>query len=105
MVMLGTRLAKGEITKEEFEALTRTVGEREGSALDATREEVDWKGLEEEAKKKLDGLTPQMAEERYNYLSGRPISELTDAEYEERLALAEKLSERANKKTTRTDGR
>ena len=49
-------------------------------------------------KEKLDSLTPQMAEERYNYLSGKPISELTDAEYEERLALAERLSERANKK-------
>jgi hypothetical protein len=101
MTTFRTRLAEGEITEEEFEGLTRTVGEGEGSASDATREAVDWKGLEQDVKKKLDGLTPQMAEERYNYLSSRPISELTDAEYEERLALAEKLSERANKKTTK----
>ncbi len=101
MAILRNRLAKGDITEEEFERLTRTVGEGEGSAPDATQEEVDWKGLEEEVKKKLDGLTPQMAEERYDYLSRRPISELTDAEYEERLALAEKLSERVNKKNAK----
>jgi len=101
MAVLKTRLARGEITEEEFEGLTKVVGDGEGSAPDATREEVDWKGLEEEVKKKLDGLTPQMAEERYDYLSTKPISELTDAEYEERLALAEKLSERANKKNKR----
>ncbi len=101
MAILRTRLAKGEITEEEFERLTKAAGEREGSSPEATREVVDWKGLEVEAKKKLDGLTPQMAEERYDYLSKRPISELTDAEYEERLALAEKLSERPSKKKTK----
>ncbi|MGP8125890.1 MAG: nuclear transport factor 2 family protein [Nitrososphaerales archaeon] len=101
MAILRTRLAKGEITEEEFERLTEAVGEREGSSSEATHEAVDWKGLEVEAKKKLDGLTPQMAEERYDYLSRRPISELTDAEYEERLALAEKLSERPGKKSAK----
>jgi len=98
MAVLKTRLAEGEITEEEFERLTRTGGEEESSMPDATLEEVDWKGLEEEVKKRLDSFTPQMAEERYDYLSKKPISELTDAEYEERLALAEKLSERVDRK-------
>jgi ketosteroid isomerase-like protein len=83
-----------------------TVGESEGPAPNATQEIVHWKKLEEEVKKKLEGITPQMAEERYNYLSRKPISELTDDEYEERLALAKKLSERADKKNkTKTGGR
>ncbi len=43
-----------------------------------------------EVKKKIDSLTPQMAEQRYNYLQSRPIGELTDAEYDERLALAQR---------------
>jgi hypothetical protein len=49
---------------------------------------VDPKELEAEVKKRLDKLTPQTAEERYRYLQSRPISELTEAEFEERLALA-----------------
>lgn len=102
MTALRTRLAKGEITEEEFEGLAKNVDEGEDSASDATCEVVDWKGLEEEVKKKLEGFTPQMAVERYNYLSRKPISELTNAEYEERLALAEKLSERANKNYKKT---
>jgi hypothetical protein len=52
------------------------------------------KASEEELKKKLDGLTPKQAEERYNYLNGKSISELSDSEYEERLALAMRLSEK-----------
>ena len=68
---------------------------------ETTEESVNWRALEEEATKKLDGFTRQMAEERYDYLSSRPISELTDAEYEERLALAERLSEIADKKKTK----
>lgn len=53
------------------------------------------KKLEVEAKKKLEGLTPQEAEERYNYLLGKSVSELTDAEFEERLALAQRASGKA----------
>lgn len=45
-------------------------------------------------KKRLGGLTPREAEERYNHLQTKPFSELTDAEYEERLALAQTLSEK-----------
>jgi hypothetical protein len=60
----------------------------------ATHEKTDSKQQEEELKKRLEGMTPEKAEERYNYLHSRPISELTDAEYDERLALAQKLSER-----------
>jgi hypothetical protein len=42
-----------------------------------------------EVKKKLDNLTPEIAEQRYNYLQSKPIGELTDAEYDERLELAQ----------------
>lgn len=92
------RLAKDEIANKEPEGLSKTVGEGEGSAPVATQEEVDWEGLKEEVKKKMDCFTPQMAEERYDYLSRKPISELTDAEFEERLALVERLSQRGPKK-------
>lgn len=50
---------------------------------------------EAELKKRLEGLTPQKAQERYNYLQSKPFSELTDEEYEERLALAQTLSEKS----------
>ena len=52
--------------------------------------EVDPRTLKEEAKKKVDRLTPQTAEDRYRYLSSKPISELTDAEIQERLELAQR---------------
>jgi len=48
-----------------------------------------------EMKKRLEGLTLKEAEERYDYLQRKPFSELTDAEYEERLALAETLSQKS----------
>jgi len=56
---------------------------------------MDSKEREAELKKKLDALAPEKAEERYNYLRSKSISELTDAEYEERLALAQTLSSRS----------
>jgi ketosteroid isomerase-like protein len=77
----------------------------EGPAPSPVQEMMHWKQLEEEAKKKLEGITPQMAEERYEYLSSKPISELTDDEYEERLALAKKLSEKGNRKNAKSSGR
>jgi hypothetical protein len=49
-----------------------------------------------EIRKRVQNLSPQKAEERYNYLSSKPISELTDVEYEERLALAERSLGRKN---------
>jgi len=97
-VVLRTRLAEGETANEELERMTEAVGEGAGSSSEATPEAVDWKKLEEEVKKKVDGFTRQMAEERYDYLSRKPITDLTDAEYGERLALAKKLSERPDKK-------
>jgi hypothetical protein len=51
----------------------------------------------EEVKKKVDVLSPKMAEERYDYLLSRPISDLTDAEYAERLALVERLTGKPRK--------
>jgi hypothetical protein len=64
-------------------------------AVESTEDQEDDRRSEEELKEKLDGLSPQEAEERYSYLNGKSISELTDAEYEERLALALKLSDKA----------
>lgn len=49
-------------------------------------------GQDAGVKKRLESLTPQQAEQRFNYLQSKPFSELTDAEYDERLALAERLS-------------
>jgi hypothetical protein len=40
--------------------------------------------------KKIDSMGPDKAEERYNYLQNKPIRELTDAEYDERLELAQR---------------
>jgi hypothetical protein len=57
--------------------------------------EVDKQG---ELRKKIDGLTPQMAEERYNYLQSKPIGELTDEEYDERLELAQRDFKKWHKK-------
>jgi hypothetical protein len=62
---------------------------------EATREGAKSNELEAEAKKKLESLTPHEAEERYNYLLGKSVSELTDAEFEERLALAQRGSGKA----------
>jgi hypothetical protein len=70
------------------------------SRPEATQEKAKPKELDEEGKKKLDAevkkkletLTPQKAEERYNYLQSKSVTELTDAEFEERLALAQRGS-------------
>ena len=51
-----------------------------------------------ELKKKLDAMTLTEAETRYNYLQGKAFSELTDDEYEERLALADTLSKKSKGK-------
>lgn len=48
--------------------------------------------LEAEAKKKVDGLSSDKAEERYIYLSNKPLTELTDEEFQERLLLAQRTS-------------
>ena len=45
-----------------------------------------------EADKKVASLSPETAVERYNYLESKPITELSESEYAERLALAEKMS-------------
>jgi hypothetical protein len=63
---------------------------KETSPTATEHEEVD----KEDVKKKVQALSPQMAEERYNTLQARPISDLTDAEYAERLALVERLTEK-----------
>jgi len=65
----------------------------ESAASEAAHEEVD----KEEVKKQVAAMSPQTAEERYDYLLSRPISELTDAEYTERLALVERLTEKQRK--------
>jgi len=62
---------------------------------EAPQVRVSSKNQEAEVKKKLESLTPQEAQERFNYLQSKPFSELTDTEYDERLALALSLSEKA----------
>ena len=49
---------------------------------------------DEELKKKVNALSPEEAEKRYLYLSGKPLSELSDAEYQERLELAQRTLEK-----------
>jgi hypothetical protein len=48
-----------------------------------------------EVKKKVASLSLEEAEARFNFLQSKPFSELSDAEYEERLALAETLSQKS----------
>lgn len=48
----------------------------------------------EEVRKKVQSMSPEKAEERYNHLLKIPISELTDSEYAERLALIDRLTEK-----------
>jgi hypothetical protein len=65
-----------------------------GSGSRATIEEnADIVSLDKAARKKIQGLTPDMAAELYDNLKDKSITELTDSEYAERLVLAEKLSE------------
>jgi hypothetical protein len=52
----------------------------------------------QELKKKLDGLSPEKALERFNYLSSKSWSDLTDAEYQERLELAQRKLEKPDPK-------
>lgn len=47
---------------------------------------------DEDVKKKVEAMSPEETEERYNALVNRPITELTDAEYAERLALVDRLT-------------
>lgn len=49
--------------------------------------------LAEAARSKIDDLSPEMAVQRYDFLKSRPIIELSESEYAERLALAERLSQ------------
>jgi hypothetical protein len=48
--------------------------------------------LDVEARKKVGELSPEEAIERYDYLKNKSITELTEAEYAERLVLAERMS-------------
>lgn len=66
--------------------------------LEAPEVKANAREQEAQLKRRLEALTPQMAEERYNYLQSKPFSELTDEEYDERLALAETLSKKSKAK-------
>lgn len=61
------------------------VDDRPASAEDTSK-------LEAEAKKKVDDLSSDKAEERYIYLSNKPLTELTDQEFQERLLLAQRTT-------------
>ena len=68
------------------------------TAPEAAQEKPRSKEEAAELKKRLDAMTPTEAEARYNYLQGKTFSELTDEEYEERLALADTLSKKSKGK-------
>lgn len=55
-------------------------------------EQMSILAMEKEAKKRVERLSPETAVERYNYLSNKSITDLTEVEYQERLVLAERLS-------------
>ena len=61
---------------------------------EAAQVKAEPKEVEANVKKRLEGLTPQKAEERYKYLQSKSVSELTEAEFEERLALAQRASKK-----------
>ena len=65
------------------------------TAPDAAPEQPRSREAAAEMKKRLEAMTLMEAEARYNYLQGKAFSELTDEEYEERLALAETLSKKS----------
>ena len=67
----------------------------------AAPETADPKEVKEDVKKKLESLTPQMAKERLSLLQSKPFSELTDAEYEERLALTQDLDKALKRKSSK----
>jgi hypothetical protein len=56
-------------------------------------ENADVVSLDKAARKKIQGLTPDMAVKLYDNLNDKLITELTDSEYAERLVLAERMSE------------
>lgn len=59
------------------------------------------KSVNEDVKKRLEGLTPETARERLSLLQSKPFSELTDAEYEERLALTQDLEKALKRKSSK----
>jgi hypothetical protein len=48
--------------------------------------------LEAEAKKRVNDLSSDKAEERYDYLSSKPLTELTEEEFQERILLAQRTA-------------
>jgi hypothetical protein len=79
------REGSGEETAKPEDASDKAAAEKVDRQAEVSQEEV---------KKKVSELTPQMAEERYNYLLSKSITDLTDEEYAERLALVERLTEK-----------
>ena len=88
---------KGEGAPSRAEQKVEQKGEHKAEQR-GEQSSVDPRVLAADAKKKVDGLTSEKAEERYLYLSSKPLSELTDAEYQERIALAQRSFEKSPKK-------
>jgi predicted Fe-S protein YdhL (DUF1289 family) len=53
---------------------------------------LDPEEIKAEVKKRLASYSPEKAEERYNYLLSKPVMELNDVEFQERIALAARPS-------------
>ena len=68
-------------------------GETGPGSRTAIEESADILQLDKAARKKIQGLTPDEALALYDSLKDKSITELTDAEYAERLVLGEKMSD------------
>jgi hypothetical protein len=88
---------KGEGAPPRTESKGEPRGEPKGEQK-ADESAADPRVLAADAKKKVDGLTPEKAEARYLYLSSKPLGELTDAEYQERITLAQRSFEKKSPK-------
>ena len=91
MKSLEWSILKGAVEKWAKGRQLRVVESLTLQSLQPTKIESKEKEGEsmDELRKRVDSLTPQAAEQRYNYLQSKPIGELTDAEYDERLELAQ----------------
>lgn len=89
---------KGEVEKwakgknMDVSELLKIQSRKQESAQHKEEAKEHTKEQEEDMKKRVAALSPEKAEERYAYLSSKPLSELTDLEYMERIALAAKPS-------------
>lgn len=84
-----------EVLKLQFHRTEQVQTRVEPKTEPKTEPKIEPEELKAELKRRLDSYTPEKAEERYRYLSSKPITDLSDAEYNERIALAQRPSKKA----------